>query len=107
MMFGVLKSLNLLHLRYGIEVEAGLTDNGSVFGSGVKSNNKDTHPFERLLSEMCIKHRYTKPYRPQTNGNIERLGKTLKEDFLEDALYENIDDLLVSQISCCLDIFLF
>ena len=40
-----------------------------------------------------MKHRYTKPYRPQTNGKIERFWKTLNEDFIEDALYENIDDL--------------
>ena len=36
--------------------------------------NKDEHPFERLLIEMQIKHRYTKPYRPQTNGKIERFS---------------------------------
>jgi len=70
-----------------------LTDNGAEFGSGVHSKNKDSHPFERLLLEMRIKHRYTRPYRPQTNGKVERFWKTLKEDFLDDALYEDIDDL--------------
>ena len=40
-----------------------------------------------------MKHIYTKPYRPQTNGKIERFWKTLKEDFIEDALYQNLDDL--------------
>lgn len=42
---------------------------------------------------MKMKHRYTKPYRLQTNGKIERFWRTLNEDFIEDALYENIDDL--------------
>ncbi|MDR0968118.1 MAG: integrase core domain-containing protein, partial [Holosporaceae bacterium] len=36
---------------------------------------------------------YTKPYRPETNGKIERFWKTLNEEFVEDALYENLEDL--------------
>ncbi len=44
---------------------------------------------------MRIKHKYTKPYRPQTNGKIERFWKTLKEDMLEDACYEDILEYLI------------
>ena len=40
-----------------------------------------------------IKHKYTQPYRPQTNGKIERFWRTLQEDFLEGSLYEDIEDL--------------
>jgi transposase InsO family protein len=43
--------------------------------------------------EMAVKHCYTGPYRPQTNGKAERFWRTLKEDFIEDALYEDMDDL--------------
>lgn len=92
-MFAVLKAFNILKKQYGIEVDAVLTDNGAEFGSGPNTKNKDAHPLERLLMEMDIKHRYTKPYRPQTNGKIERFWKTLKEDFIEDALYNDIEDL--------------
>lgn len=92
-MFAVLKAFNILKKQYGIEIDAVMTDNGAEFGSGPNTKNKDGHPLERLLMEMEMKHRYTKPYRPQTNGKIERFWKTLKEDFLEDALYEDIDDL--------------
>lgn len=92
-MFAVLKAFNILKKQYGIEVDAALTDNGAEFGSGPNTKNKDAHPLERLLMEMDIKHRYTKPYRPQTNGKIERFWKTLKEDFIEDALYNDIEDL--------------
>lgn len=92
-MFAALKSLNILNRNYGIEVDNILSDNGAEFGSGPLTKNKDQHPFERLLMEMQIKHRYTKPYHPQTNGKIERFWKTLKEDFIEDALYENLEDL--------------
>jgi transposase InsO family protein len=92
-MFAVLKALNMIRMRYGIEAESIMTDNGGEFGSGKQAKNKESHPFERLLLEMKIEHKYTKPYRPQSNGKIERFWRTLQEDFLEGALYENKSDL--------------
>ena len=92
-MFATLKSFNMLKHRYGFEIDSVMTDNGAEFGSGQFSKNKQDHPFERLLTEMEMKHIYTKPYRPQTNGKIERFWKTLKEDFIEGTLYDNLDDL--------------
>ena len=92
-MFAALKAFNMLKHRYNFEIDAVMTDNGAEFGSGQFAKNKQEHPFERLLTEMQMKHRYTKPYRPQTNGKIERFWKTLNEDFIQDALYENIDDM--------------
>jgi transposase InsO family protein len=92
-MFATLKAFNMLKHRYNFEIDAVMTDNGAEFGSGKFAKNKEEHPFERLLLEMEMKHLYTKPYRPQTNGKIERFWKTLNEDFIEDALYEDIDDL--------------
>ncbi|MFI3241583.1 MAG: integrase core domain-containing protein [Alphaproteobacteria bacterium] len=62
------------------------------FGSGKECDNIMTHPFERVLHEMGIEHRYTRPYKPQTNGKIERFWKTLKEDFLDGALFNNQED---------------
>ena len=92
-MFAALKAFNMLKHRYGIEIESVMTDNGAEFGSGKNTNNKEEHPFERLLLEMEMKHIYTKPYRPQTNGKIERFWKTLKEDFTEDSLFNDKEDL--------------
>ena len=92
-MFAVLKAFNMLKHRYNFEIEAVMTDNGAEFGSGQFAKNKQDHPFERLLKEMEMRHLYTKPYRPQTNGKIERFWKTLNEDFIEDALYEDVEDL--------------
>jgi transposase InsO family protein len=92
-MLAALKAFNMLKHQYSIEIDAVMTDNGAEFGSGRLSKNKENHPFERLLLEMQMKHIYTKPYRPQTNGKIERFWKTLNEDFICDALYENLDDL--------------
>ena len=92
-MFATLKAFNMLRMRYGFEIDAVMTDNGAEFGSGRFAKNKDTHPFERLLNEMEMKHIYTKPYSPKTNGKIERFWKTLKEEFLEDSLFNDEEDL--------------
>jgi hypothetical protein len=92
-MFATLKAFNMLKHRYNFEIDTVMTDNGAEFGSGQFTKNKQDHPFERLLKEMGMKHIYTKPYRPQTNGKIERFWKTLNEDFIEDALYEDVEDM--------------
>lgn len=43
-----------------------LTDNGSCYRS---------HCFAAALGPN--KHRYARPYRPRTNGNVERFNRTL------------------------------
>jgi transposase InsO family protein len=69
-----------------------LSDNGSEFGNRLLKQ-KDKHPFERLLIEMGVKHRYTKPYRPQTNGKIERFWRTIEEQFLEGTDFDSKEEL--------------
>lgn len=51
----------------GITVQRVLTDNGACYRS---------HLFNKTLGTQ-IKHKYTRPYRPQTNGKIERFHRTL------------------------------
>jgi transposase InsO family protein len=53
----------------GISVERVLTDNGSCYRS---------RAFARVLAEAGVSHRRTRPYRPQTNGKVERFNLTLK-----------------------------
>ena len=89
-MFGALKSLNVLSSKYQIQFEEILSDNGSEFAS---KNNALQHPFERMLIEMNIKHRYTRPYRPQTNGKIERFWRTIEEDLIQGTHFESLDHL--------------
>lgn len=91
--FAMLKALGVLNLEYGITFKALLTDNGSEFGSGRFAKNKDSHPFELLLKELDIKHRYTRPYRPQTNGKIERFWRILEDEILSGATFETAEDL--------------
>lgn len=90
-MFATLKCFNFLTEQYQIKFERVLTDNGAEFGSGPKPKNKQHHPFERLLLELGVKHSYTRPFRPQTNGKVERFWKTLRADLLEDVVFDNLD----------------
>lgn len=89
-MFAVLHCFNYLAMDYNIKFAEALTDNGPEFGPK-NSSKKEHHPFERLLMEMEIKHRYTRPYRPQTNGKIERFWRTLNEDLIEGTYFSSID----------------
>ena len=86
-MFALLKCINVLAQDYAIRFEAVLTDNGSEVAS---AKNKDNHPVERLLSELQIKHYKTKPYRPQTNGKVERFWRTLNEDLIDFTTFDNL-----------------
>ena len=89
-MFAALKSINMLNAEYEVRFEAILTDNGPEMAA---PTNKAHHPTERMLQELGIKHRYTRPYRPQTNGKIERFWRTLNEDLLEGTTFESLEEL--------------
>ena len=55
--------------EHGIEIERVLTDNGKCF----KRN------WQTCCAERGIKAKRTRPYRPQTNGKVERFIRTLLE----------------------------
>lgn len=87
-MFKALKIINTLNASYGISFAAILSDNGAEFAS---RSNLDEHPFEAMLQELGIQHRYTRPYRPQTNGKVERFWRTLEDDVIEGASFASLD----------------
>lgn len=89
-MFATLHCLNYLTHYYEIKFAEVLTDNGPEFGPRA-SVTKENHPFERLLLEMGITHRYIQPYRPQTNGKVERFWRTLQEDLIEGTYFESLE----------------
>ena len=88
-MFSTLRILNLLNKRYELRFEEMMSDNGPEFCS---RNNKLFHPFERMLLELGVRHRYTRPYRPQTNGKVERFWRTLNEDLIEGTTFGSVEE---------------
>ena len=90
-MFATLRCLNYIAGDYDIKFAEALTDNGPEFGPR-GSKSKEQHPFERMLIEMGIKHRYTRPYRPQTNGKVERFWRTLNEDLINGTDFDSIEE---------------
>ena len=66
------------------KIEIILTDNGIQFADLPKNRSGPTalwrgHPFDRACQRHGIEHRLTKPNHPWTNGQVERMNRTLKE----------------------------
>lgn len=59
-----------------------MTDNGQEFTAFTSQKAKDKHFFEAMLNIFGINHIYTKPYRPKTNGKIERFWRILYNECL-------------------------
>ena len=54
----------------GVDTERVLSDNGSCYRSNLCRD---------VCAELGITHKRTRPYRPQTNGKIERFHRTLAD----------------------------
>jgi transposase InsO family protein len=57
---------------HGITVERALTDNGSCYRSKL---------WLAALADTAVKPKRTRPYRPQTNGKVERFHRILLEEW--------------------------
>jgi transposase InsO family protein len=57
---------------HGITVQRVLTDNGSCYKSKL---------FTQALAAAGITHKRIRPYRPQTNGKVERFNRTLLDEW--------------------------
>lgn len=62
----------------GIEVERVLSDNGACYRSGAHA---------KACAELDIRHIFTRPYRPRTNGKAERFIQTLTNRWAYGAIY--------------------
>ena len=89
------------------KVHTVLTDNGTHFtepaGDGwtpedikqmlARKQPFRCHSFELACAQLDIEHRLTKPRHPWTNGQVERMNRTLKEATVKRFHYENHDQL--------------
>ena len=66
--------------RLGVRIARVLTDNGS----GYRSTR-----FKRTCQRLGIKHSFTRPYRPQTNGKAERFIQTALREWAYVRSYAN------------------
>lgn len=87
--YATMEMLVILRNRYGIEFKEMMSDNGSEFSS---RNNIEGHPFEKMLKFLSIKHIYTKPCTPKTNGKIERFWRTLEDELLSGETFETKEE---------------
>jgi transposase InsO family protein len=69
---GFWERANAYFASAGITVERVLTDNGSCYRSGL---------WRDVLAGAQITHKRTRPYRPQTNGKVERFHRTLADEW--------------------------
>lgn len=70
-----------------------LTDNGIQFTNHDHHKNAFTHIFLRICNENQIEHRKTKVKHPWTNGQVERMNRTLKEATVNSFHYASHDEL--------------
>lgn len=78
--------------EHGVKVENVLTDNGREY-----CGRPDHHPFELFLQLEEIEHRTTKVRRPQSNGFVERLHRTLLDEHFRikgrEKYYESLSEM--------------
>ena len=78
-----------------------LTDNGMAFANLPKNRGRypemeamfGGHIFDRVCKEHGIEHRLTKPYHPWTNGQAERMNRTVKDATVKTFHYPSLDAL--------------
>jgi transposase InsO family protein len=70
-----------------------LTDNGIQFTNQDRQKYAFRHTFDRVCDEHEIEHRLTKINHPWTNGQVERMNRTLKEATVKRYYYQSHDQL--------------
>jgi transposase InsO family protein len=70
-----------------------LTDNGIQFTNQARQKMAFYHTFDRVCDEHEIEHRLTKINHPWTNGQVERMNRTLKDATVKRYYYQSHDEL--------------
>jgi transposase InsO family protein len=75
-----LRNARAYYASLGVQIKRLLTDNGPAFRS---------RDFALACKELDIRHRFTKPYRPQTNGKAERFIQSALREWAYGFTYQN------------------
>ena len=75
------------------KVFAVLTDKGVQFTPQPPQCLPGGHRFDRICREYGVEHRLTKPAHPWTNGQVERLNRTLEEATVQRYHYQSTAEL--------------
>jgi len=67
--------------EHGVRIERVLTDNAKAY--------TDSVAFTETAAGLGIRLKRTRPYRPQTNGKVERFNRTLLEEWAYGRLYRS------------------
>ncbi|WP_414717808.1 IS481 family transposase [Stutzerimonas kunmingensis] len=70
-----------------------LTDNGIQFAKKAGTETYREHPFDVLCNQHGIEHRLTKPFHPWTNGQVERMNRTIKDATTKAFYYTSLEEL--------------
>jgi transposase InsO family protein len=92
MTYFMARSLSWFRQIYNFEYEAIMSDNGPEF----KGSLLREHPFETMCQQLGIKHKLTRPYRPQTNGKVEAFWRILKREFFSPNQFNSEKDLFLN-----------
>ena len=70
-----------------------LTDNGIQFAPPANAKRRRRLEFDKICQAHGIEHRLTKPHHPWTNGQVERMHRTLKEQTVYRYFYQTHSQL--------------
>ena len=84
---------------FAYKIHTVLTDNGIAFTDLPKHRNKpvhvflEMHVFGGICNENDVVHKLSKPYDPWTNGQAERMNRSIKEATIKTFPYPNLESL--------------
>jgi transposase InsO family protein len=84
----VLRDAGAFFARHGVRIERLMTDNAR--------NYTVSHAFQAALADLGVRHKRTRPFRPQTNGKSERFNRTMLDEWAYARAYASNEERLAA-----------